>query len=259
MTTQAFGQEGFRWFLGVVEDREDPKKLGRIKVRAHGVHGNNVEAPTDTLPWATMLMPAMSASLKRVGISPTGVQIGSTVIGFFMDGQEATIPIILGVLPGIDDIPLTATGQQSINKNQTGTEPASAFNARYPYNKVTQTESGHVIEVDDTPNYERLHVYHRSGTYTEIDKDGRRVNKIVGDDFEIVQKNQTVYIQGNVNLQVKGSYTLNVDGPIVINGSTVNINQGSKGAARTGDLVTNDDNAGNQPISGGSSTVYIGG
>jgi len=113
--------------------------------------------------------------------------------------------------------------------------------------------------VDDTPNYERLHVYHRSGTYTEIDKEGTRVNKIVGDDFEIVQKNQTVYIQGNVNLQVKGSYTLNVDGPVVINGSTVNINQGSQGAARAGDLVTNDDNAGNQPIAQGSSTVFIGG
>lgn len=259
MTTEALGQEGFRWFIGVVEDREDPKKLGRVKVRAHGIHGNNVEAPTDMLPWATFLMPAMSASLKRVGISPTGVQVGSTVIGFFMDGQEATIPVIMGVLPGIDDIPLTATGQQSLNKNRLGPEPESAFNARYPYNKVLQTESGHLIEIDDTPNYERLHTYHRSGTYTEIDKDGNRVNKIVGNDFEIVQKNQTVYIQGNVNLQVKGSYTLNVDGPVVINGSTVNINQGTKGAARQGDLVVNDDNAGNQPIDQGSSTVFIGG
>lgn len=259
MTTEALGQEGFRWFIGVVEDRDDPKKLGRVKVRAHGIHGTKVEAPTDTLPWATFLMPAMSSSLKRVGISPTGVQAGSTVIGFFVDGQEATVPVILGVLPGIDDIPLAATGQQSLNKARLGPEPASAFNARYPYNKVTQTESGHLFEVDDTPNNERLHTYHRSGTYTEIDKDGNRVNKIVGNDFEIVQKNQTVYIQGNVDLQVKGSYTLNVDGPVVINGSTVNINKGSKGAAREGDLVTNDDNAGNQPIAQGSSTVIIGG
>jgi uncharacterized Zn-binding protein involved in type VI secretion len=259
MTTEALGQEGFRWFIGVVEDREDPKKIGRLKVRAHGIHGDKVEAPTDQLPWATVMMPMVSASLKRVGISPTGIQVGSTVVGFFMDGQEGMVPIILGVLPGVDDIPLAATGQQSINKNQVGIEPTSAFNAKYPYNKVTQTESGHLIEIDDTPNNERLHTFHRSGTYEEIDKDGRRVNKIVGDDFEIVQKNQTIYIQGNVNIKVNGSYTLDVDGPVVINGSTVNINKGSNGAARLGDLVTNDDNAGNQPIAQGSSTVLIGG
>lgn len=259
MTTKSVGEEGFRWFIGIVEDRDDPEKQGRIRVRIYNVHGDSVEAPTSTLPWAVVLMPPFSASLNHVGVSATGIQKGSTVFGFFMDGNETTLPVVFGVLPGAGDIPPTAAGRQSLNKQAVGIEPPSAFNAKYPYNKVTQTESGHVIEIDDTPGAERLHTYHRSGTYTEIDHTGQRVNKIVGDDFEIVEKNQKIYIQGNVEVQVKGNYTLNVDGDVVINGKNVNINKGTQGAARLGDLVTNDDSAGNQPIAEGSSTVLIGG
>ncbi len=259
MTTRNLGADGFRWFIGVVEDRDDPEQLGRVRVRAHGIHGNKIEAPVDTLPWAPLLMPTTSASLRYVGFTPTGIQVGSTVVGFFMDGSETTFPVIFGVLPGKGDMAPLAVGDMSLNKRPLGPEPETPFNAKYPYNKVHQTESGHVFEIDDTPNFERIHQYHKTGTYSEIDQKGTRVNKIVGNDFEIVQQNQTIFIQGNVDIRVKGSYTLNVDGPIVINGSTVNINNGTQGAARKGDTVTNDDNAGNQPINQGSSTVLIGG
>jgi hypothetical protein len=261
MTTKTIGEEGFRWFVGIVEDRDDPEKLGRVRARAYNIHGTKVEAPTDTLPWAPILMPGYSASLNQVGVSSTGLQVGSTVFGFFMDGNETTMPIIFGVLPGIGDLSPLAAGNQSLNKAQTGPEPVSAFNAKYPFNKVFQSESGHVVEIDDTPNFERLHTYHRTGTYSEIDETGRRVNKIVGDDFEIVEKNQTVYINGNVNIQVKGSYSLNVDGPITINGSTINLNQGSQGAARVGDTADTQDvggAVGTNVIESGSGTVFIG-
>jgi hypothetical protein len=32
------GQDGFIWFVGVVEDRNDPERLGRVRVRALGFH-----------------------------------------------------------------------------------------------------------------------------------------------------------------------------------------------------------------------------
>jgi len=188
MTTKAVGEEGFRWFIGVVEDRDDPEQQGRVRVRIYNVHGDIVETPTTTIPWALILMPGYSASLKQVGVSATGLQLGSTVIGFFMDGNDTTMQVVFGVMPGRNDLPKLAAGQNTINKIAVGPEPGSAFNAKYPYNKVTQTESGHVIEIDDTPNFERLHTFHRSGTYSEIDHTGQRVNKIVGDDFEIVEK-----------------------------------------------------------------------
>ena len=76
-----------------------------------------------------------------------------------------------------------------------------------------------------------------------------------------VLKDKSVHIKGNVNIKVDGSYTLNVDGPIVINGSTVNINNGSMGAARIGDTADTGDpggSPGSNKIESGSSTVFIG-
>ena len=52
--------------------------------------------------------------------------------------------------------------------------PESAV-SEYPYNHVTHTEAGHVLEIDDTPEGERLHVYHAVGTFIEIQPDGSRV------------------------------------------------------------------------------------
>jgi len=269
MAVKEVGQEGFRWFIGVVEDRDDPEKQGRVRVRIYNVHGDIVQTPKKDLPFAVTLMPGFSSSLKQVGVSATGLQIGSTVIGFFMDGNDAFMPVIFGVMPGKNDMSKLAVGQNSLDKQLLGPEPASAYNTQYPFNKVTQTESGHVIEVDDTPNFERLHTFHRSGTYSEVDHTGRRVNKIVGDDFEIIQKNQEVFIKGNVNIKVDGNYTLNVTGNIVVNGKTINMNRGTKGAARIGDTADtgdtgtggpNDTNAaGTNVIETGSSTVFIGG
>jgi hypothetical protein len=226
MTTKFLGEEGFRWFIGVVADRDDPEKRGRVRVRVFGVHDQDeVLVPTTTLPWAIVLMPGTSASYKQVGISATGLTVGSTVIGFFLDGNETTMPVIFGVLPGIGDIPQLAAGQPSINKELIGPEPPSAFRAQYPFNKVIQTESGHVFEVDDTPNFQRLHTYHRSGTYEEIDAEGTKVNKIVGDGFEIVQKNKTVFIQGDLSITVNGGAriiapSVRIDGAVTINGET---------------------------------------
>ena len=42
------GQDGFTWFIGVVEDRADPKKAGRVRVRCLGYHSAKTEdIPTE--------------------------------------------------------------------------------------------------------------------------------------------------------------------------------------------------------------------
>lgn len=224
MTTQTVGEEGFRWFIGKVEDRNDPLKQGRVRVRIYNVHGNIVEVPTADLPWATIIMPGYSASLNQVGVSSTGLVVGTTVIGFFLDGNESTMPVILGSMPGKNDIPELAKEHMIINKQSVGPEPESAYRSKYPYNKVFQSESGHVVEIDDTPNFERLHTYHRSGTYSEIDQSGRKVEKIVGDDFEIVLKNKTVYIKGNVSIKVDGTYTVESKGNMLFKAPRIDLN-----------------------------------
>ena len=84
-------------------------------------------------------------------------------------------------------------------------EPASAFNGAYPYNKVTQTESGHIIEVDDTPGSERIHVYHRSGTYIEIDSNGSMVRRTKGSSYEIIDRNGKISIAGKADISINGA------------------------------------------------------
>ena len=47
------GRDGFIWFIGVVEDRNDPLELGRVRVRCLGYHTDDLSAiPTSSLPWA---------------------------------------------------------------------------------------------------------------------------------------------------------------------------------------------------------------
>jgi len=232
MTTKRLGQEGFVWFFGVVEDREDPLKLGRVKVRIFDFYSSNKALmPTDQLPWAIIMVPPTNPSFNKVGISPNGLTVGSTVVGFFMDGYDANQPVIMGTIHGIPgndnkkhDVTELAREVNNLNKQYDSMEPESAYNAKYPYNKVLRTESGHVIELDDTPGKERIHVYHTSGTYTEIDKNGRKVDKIVDNYFEIVLKDQTVHIKGNVNILVDGTYTLESKGNMLIKAPRVDIN-----------------------------------
>jgi len=81
-------------------------------------------------------------------------------------------------------------------------EPETPFNPLYPRNHVHQSESGHVIEIDDTPTRERLHTYHRSGTFEEIHPDGSKVTKVVADNYELIMSDNNVHVSGNVNLVV---------------------------------------------------------
>jgi uncharacterized protein YcbK (DUF882 family) len=101
-------------------------------------------------------------------------------------------------------------------------EPESAFRGAYPYNKVTQTESGHVIEVDDTPGSERLHIYHRSGTYIEIDANGSMIKRTNGSSYEIIDRNGKISIAGRADISINGACNIFVgnDANIEVEGDT---------------------------------------
>ena len=88
------------WFVGAVEDRDDPKELGRVKVRCFGIHNEDKSVlRTEDLPWATIMVPANSAGTGSVGQSATGIVQGAWVVGFFTDGQSMQQPLIMGALP----------------------------------------------------------------------------------------------------------------------------------------------------------------
>jgi hypothetical protein len=97
---QFIGGNFMVWFTGVVEDIMDPMQMGRVRVRCVGYHtADKSEIPTESLPWAMVMMPVTSASMSTIGQSATGILAGSWVIGFFRDGQSAQDPIVMGTIP----------------------------------------------------------------------------------------------------------------------------------------------------------------
>ena len=95
-------------------------------------------------------------------------------------------------------------------------EPESAANTDFqpvfPYNKITQTESGHSFEMDDTPTRERVKLLHRTGTFIEMHPNGDEVHKVYGDGYEITIKDKNVLIQGNCNITIAGDSITEVQG-----------------------------------------------
>lgn len=90
------------------------------------------------------------------------------------------------------------------------------YNAKYPYNNVYQSESGHLLEFDDTPGSERVQIYHKSGTFTEVDHNGTQVNQVVGDGFVIYERNGYVHVSGALHVAVDGAHTLRVQNTLEV-------------------------------------------
>ena len=365
--------DSFKWFIGVVEDRMDPLRLGRCKVRAFGYHSHDInEQPTETLPWALPMSPVTSASQTGVGESPTGPVEGTWVMGFFRDGEDMQEPIFMGTIPGIPDnpgskkrnafsdnrwnkrtsvyeltgdsinpvaksastgdpntsypqkpkavsiipaqtkldvsginitksaiakvtplpntpypslhffgrptIPLTALGadhplgghkwiqdesadtakdispapsparlrketsthakgwtiaKSSFDSGGAGVpqewnEPMDPFAARYPFNHAKETESGHLFELDDTKDAERVLLQHRSTTHIRFDPDGARVDRTMTSYFHSVM--------GNLNMGSKGLTAISAD-----SGFRVNVKSGSLVMRSAGDMVMQSD------------------
>ena len=75
-----------RHFIGVVEDRNDPEFLGRVKVRVYSVHNENKsEIKTKDLPWAMVLQSGSNPATSGIGMSGTGIVEGTWVFGLFLD------------------------------------------------------------------------------------------------------------------------------------------------------------------------------
>lgn len=269
----------FVWWFGIVEDVLDPLELGRVKVRCYGFHTLSSELlSTDDLPWAHVVMPVTSASFQGKGTSPTFLREGSTVLGFFADGSDGQMPVVIGSYPGIpQDTPEYVDGKnlstekhdvnelaRGINKlgkvkEQNGLvkpfepSPSVTYGTRYPHNKVFESESGHVIEVDDTPGEERIHIFHQGGHYTEM-VGGSKTDKINGNHIEIVVKDKLVKVNGNVvmvvegntnitcerSINMKASRSINLESPVInINGtSKVDIKAGTSLSAIADGLTT---------------------
>lgn len=204
-----------RWFLGNVVSIDDPQQLGRIRVRIHGVHSDNKQdIPDDKLPWAQPVVPITEGGTNGLG-NNLGIQVGAMVFGIFLDGKDSQLPLVLGSLPKYEE---NSPGGISTNQLATGTNTiaktpdplflgadASPYAAQYPHNKVTQTTSGHVIEIDDTPGAERIQVYHKSGTCVHFHPNGDVVTQ-TANGFKTVTGNEKIHVKGNMEITCDGNF-----------------------------------------------------
>ena len=261
MNNYFMGQDGFTWFIGVVEDRADPEKAGRVRVRCLGYHSSKTEdIPTKDLPWASVMMPVTAGANSGIGMSPHFLIEGTWVVGFFRDPAKQE-PVIMGALPGVNtpetsNFTIAASSavggystsggfkdpnekypselyikkpdtnllaQESVDTHAskdlkhtltadwttatgTASHPASTqSSAKYPTNHVFETESGHYVEFDDTEGNERIHLYHKMGTFIEIDKSGNVIIKTVGNVTNIVAGNMDTYVKGNYSVSAGGN------------------------------------------------------
>ena len=91
----------FVWWVGIVESRADITKTGRYRVRIFGYHTPKTEdLPVKALPYAPVINSVTTAGTSGIGETPNLLP-GSTVIGFFSDGDEAQMPVILGSIAGL--------------------------------------------------------------------------------------------------------------------------------------------------------------
>ena len=128
-----FNKDGFNWWIGVVEDRMDPEKQGRCRVRIFGYHTDSKELlPTKDLPWAIPIQPITSAAISGIGSSPLGPVEGSWVIGFFLDGEDCQQPAIFGTIA-------SKAAKQAFNQSQ---EPALVTN---PNDGLLRDGSGNIV------------------------------------------------------------------------------------------------------------------
>jgi len=218
-------------FWGFVEDVSDPEKLGRVRVRVVSYHSENPsELPTTQLKWF-MCVINNSESQDGIGTNPK-YNVGSMVFGYFID-QTLQNGMIIGSLNGmpngVNDINKLARNEdidQTIIKEKrdntiksveivgggSWTEPQTPYNTTYPNNKVTESNSGHVTECDDTEGAERLHVYHRSGSFYELHPDGSQVVRIVKDNYSITAGDNFLYVDGDINMSVSGNLNQHIAG-----------------------------------------------
>lgn len=201
------------WFIGeVVDITGDPEKLGRVRVKVYQDH--DLVTKNSDLTWSHVMLPTTSESIGGIGLNPS-LAVGSRVIGFYPDGENGRVSILIGTMafnPDADtgssdhSLSFLFRGKNSVDQKKIGLdEPDSSYKSEYPYNRVLQTKAGHIIEVDDTAGEERIHVRHKAGSYIEMNKDGRIVIVAQEDSINITGGNNSIQVKGNASVVVEGN------------------------------------------------------
>jgi hypothetical protein len=246
-----FAGHEFIWFVGVVEARDDPLKLGRVRVRCFGWNPTDkVQCPTASLPWAGTVQPVTAPPAASSGLIE-----GTWVFGFFMDGREAQRPMVMGIIPGYrfdknnengeSELPRAARVEKEypspqsklreetritdigfdVSSGSSWDEPEEPKDKEYPFVQTVSSEAGFITETIFNNSAAlggsleaRQVTYDCVGGYEERRApSGDKIIKVVGDNYEIVLGSSFINVKGDVTMTVEGSLRQNITGDYELN------------------------------------------
>jgi len=225
-----------RFYRGVIEDNNSPKKDGKVRVRIHGLHGGSkgsdaeFEATeTASLPWAEVMGGTAFGLISGVGLS--NVLRQGTWVWVVLDNDDPNKPIVIGTITGIVSETTAADGfadpsgvyplTERVNYADPESSPVSRVgrsdlhpvaDGGYPNTTVLETPGGHVVILTDT----EIKVYHNSGSSVVINAGGSINVKSVAD--------VTWDITGNLTIQTGGTHTIDSGGNYSVSAPRIDLN-----------------------------------
>lgn len=209
-------------YRAIITNNKDPEYQNRYQVRIFGLVDGNTsgfEATNDEdLPWAECMGSTAFGLIGGVGVSSTLHQ--GTWVYVFLQDNDPNKPIILGTVVG------DAVKDQDGFKDPDGKFPleegldVANSGEKYNFNQLIKTQSGHLIELDDSNGDLRIHIHHSVGTDILIDNEGNIfVKGVKNAQFDVAEnvtwnigKNSTINIEGSSAINVKGSLTETIKG-----------------------------------------------
>ena len=133
---------------GKYDDKESIPGWGyRYKVRIIGLHDQGQETiPDDQLPWANVMYPVTAGGYQAGSGQTPNLRQGNMVFGFFLDGQDQQVPVIMGVLGNNSQ---TVLNQKIGDNRVTNTTPGALGTSGYATGAKPKTGSRKPIPPDE--------------------------------------------------------------------------------------------------------------
>jgi len=181
-------KKGFMDTINGVYPKYKETDVNRLAVNAKSVDTSGRSADVETNPHSSLTIRKADRTTKIGRADFNEVELSRAILG----------------------TPLTLSGDDGLAFD----EPKTPYNAKYPYNHVHESESGHIRELDDTPGAERIHERHANGTGYEIHPNGTKVTRVKKDNYTLTTGDDFAHIKGNSSTTVDGGIRVfvNADG-----------------------------------------------
>lgn len=219
------------FYQAIVEDNKDPDKCKRVKVRIFGIHTSKTSGEfegidTSNLPWAEVMGGTDFGLVGGVGVSSVLRQ--GTMVWVFFRNDDPNYPVVIGTVAGVNTSK-TPYGSgfcdpDGIHPKRMGSDLHPSAQGSYGSLATIETQSGHLIELDDSSGNERVKVTHKSGSYIEIAPDGTiKINSVANMEHNIAG-DYKLNVTGNISTQSGGENKVQAGGNYGVTAARIDLN-----------------------------------